>query len=77
MNCLFMEPIWQEIQDELDGLAIENFDADDDAETHKKFNIKDVPTTIFINDGGNEIFRFEGIKEKEELKKIINEHLIL
>lgn len=74
MNCLFMEPVWQEIDGEFRELVIENFDIDDDAEASKKFNIKDIPTVVFLDGNGKEILRFEGIKEKEEIKRIISEY---
>jgi thiol-disulfide isomerase/thioredoxin len=75
MNCIFMKSAWEEIEDEFSDLAYEEYDADDQADIHKRFNIKDVPTVIFIDDSGREIVRLEGAKDKEELVAEIKKHI--
>ena len=67
MNCIFMKSVWDEIENEYRGLSLEEYDADDDSDIHKKYNIKDIPTVIFLDDTGKEISRLEGAKDKEEI----------
>ena len=67
MNCIFMKSVWEEIIREFSDLSIDEFDADDDPDINKKYNIKDIPTVIFLDDAGQELLRLEGAKDKEEI----------
>lgn len=72
MYCLYMRDFWEEAGKDFEGLDMEEeYDADDHAEVHKQYNIKDIPTVILVDEDGKEIVRIEGAKEKEEIKNII------
>lgn len=71
LNCIFMKSIWEELEKEFSGLSIEEFDADDDSEIHKRYEIKDVPTVIFLDKDGKEAARLEGARDKEEIVEVI------
>ncbi len=73
MYCLYMKSFWEEFEHELNSVQIEEFDADDNSDMHKKFNIKDVPTVIITDDNDHELIRIEGAKEKDELKRLIQD----
>lgn len=75
MYCLYMRSKWEEIEKEIGGLEIEEYDADDHPDTHKKYDIKDIPTFIILDESGNEKLRVEGAKDKEAIIKIIKENL--
>lgn len=72
MNCIFMKSVWEEIEKEYPDIEIKEYDADDDAEVHRRFAVKDIPTVILMDDDQNEIARLEGAKEKDELIRAIN-----
>ena len=75
MQCLVMRPVWEEIEAEMPGLKTEYFDIDKNPEMQEKYNIKDVPVFIFLNENGEEILRLEGLQNKEELIKTIKDYL--
>jgi thioredoxin-like negative regulator of GroEL len=75
MYCLYMRPFWEEIEREFVGFEMAEYDADDQAEIHKRYAIKDIPTVIILDESGAELGRIEGAKEKEELKKILEEYI--
>ena len=49
VECLVMKPIWEEIEEEIPELKTEYYDADDDSEVLKQYNVQDVPVFIFLN----------------------------
>jgi len=69
---VFMRPIWDEISIEFPGIVMEIFNYDKDEEIKSKYDIKKVPTFIFLNDVEEEIIRKNGIISKEEIIEIIN-----
>lgn len=74
-NCIYMKSVWDDIASELEGLGTEYYDADDNAEELKKYGINDVPVFIFLDNSGKELMRLQGAQNKEELIKIIKEHI--
>ena len=75
-NCIYMKSVWDDIVSELEGLGTEYYDADDNAEELKKYGINDVPVFIFLDNSGKELMRLQGAQNKEELIKIIKEHIV-
>lgn len=74
-ECLVMKPIWEEVEDQLPDLKTEYFDADEQPEVLKKYNVTDIPVFIFLDKDDNEISRLEGAQNKEELLKLVKENL--
>lgn len=70
-----MRPIWEEIEKEILELKTEYYDADENAEILKKYNVKNIPTFIFLDKSDNEILRLEGMQNKEELIEKVKENL--
>ena len=73
MHCIYIKSVLDDLGQEYRELAVEEYDADDHADVHKKFEIKDIPTLIFLDKNGDQILRLEGAKDKKELKKAIDE----
>lgn len=74
-ECLVMKPIWQEVEEEIPELKTEYYDADERPDLLKQYNIKDIPVFIFLDKNDKEILRLQGMQNKEELVKIVNENL--
>ncbi len=74
-ECLVMKPMWAEIEEEIPELKTEHYDADDDPEMIKKYDAKKVPIFIFLDKNDKEILRLQGIQDKKELIKLINDNL--
>ena len=72
-ECVIMKPRWKEIEEEFSWLNTEYYEADENKDLSKKYNVKDVPTFIFLDKNGDEILRKEGIVSKEDLIKIIED----
>ena len=74
-ECLVMKPMWAEIEAEIPEMETEYYDADDDPEIIKKYNAKKVPIFIFLDKNDREILRLQGIQDKKELIKLIEDNL--
>lgn len=69
--CQMQTPILAEVDREESEVEIFKVNVDENQETVIRYNITSVPTLIFIKNG-SEIERQEGLIEKDELKKIID-----
>lgn len=70
-----MRPMWEEIESQIPELKTKYYDADEQPEALKEYNIKDVPVFIFLDKDNNEILRLEGAQNKEELIKLVKDNL--
>jgi thiol-disulfide isomerase/thioredoxin len=62
------KPILEELAKELQGkIEIKNIDASEESERTQKEGIWAVPTLIFYDASGSEVFRREGVMRKEEI----------
>jgi thioredoxin 1 len=80
--CKQMKPILEELMKEYQGKAIIRIiDIDKEAELTQKTKIRLIPTQIFIDANGKEIYRHEGFMEKtaivEKLNQIISLKLLV
>jgi len=73
-GCVIMKPRWQEIEQENPWLDAEYFDADEQKDKIKKYNLDELPTFIFLDQTEVEITRKKGIVSKSALLELINEH---
>ena len=74
-ECLVMEPMWAEIEKEIPELQSEYFESDEHPDLLDKYNVKEIPAFIFLDNNGNEILKLDGLQNKEELVKIVKENL--
>lgn len=74
-ECLVMRPMWSEIESQFPSLESQYFDADENADDLKKYNIKDIPAFVFLDKNNEEFMRLAGIQNKEDLLKIVKENL--
>ena len=70
--CVAMSPILDEIEKET-GVEIRKIDVDDNEEMVIAYNIRNIPTLIFIKDNQT-VDRISGTISKEALLNKINEH---
>ena len=70
--CHTMSPILDEIEKET-GVEIRKIDVDDNEEMVIAYNIRNIPTLIFIKDNQT-VDRISGTISKEALLNKINEH---
>lgn len=73
MHC--NEADWEDIGKEAAELKTEYYDADQNKDVLDKYNVKDVPTFIFLDNAGNEIPRLKGPQNKEDLLKLVKENI--
>lgn len=72
--CKQMKPVIEEIKKDYEGKAmVKIVDVYEDMELAEKYNIRLIPTQIFLDKEGKEYFRHEGLFPKEEIIKIFNE----
>lgn len=68
MACKEMKPILEALQQELKGkLIVEIIDIYEHPEAADKYQIQLIPTQIFFDAQGKEIYRHEGFMPKEEI----------
>jgi thioredoxin 1 len=66
--CKMMKPILDELRQEYEGrFDVIFIDVWENPEESKKYNVKMIPTQIFYDAAGNELFRHEGFYSKEDI----------
>lgn len=74
--CKLMEPILEQLKDKYRGRAAILFvDVAKDKDMARKFNIRAIPTQIFFDKTGQEVWRHAGFLEKKIITKKINSML--
>lgn len=70
VNCKLMNKVLEELRTEVgQKISIQFVDVWKDEEAGKKHSIKLIPTQIFLDAEGNELFRHEGFISKEDILK--------
>jgi len=73
-QCKKMKPIIEELQKELEGkVEVKIFDVGVDREVTAKHQIMLIPTQLFLDGEGKELFRHEGFYEKQEILNKLKE----
>jgi thioredoxin 1 len=68
--CKMMAPILEELKKEYDGRAAVIFiDVWEDKSQGKRFGIQSIPTQIFYDKLGSEVYRHQGFYSKKDIKK--------
>ena len=68
--CKMMAPILEELKVEYDGRAAVIFiDVWEDKSQGKRFGIQSIPTQIFYDKHGSEVYRHQGFYSKKDIKK--------
>ena len=68
--CKLMAPILEELEKEYKGLAAVIFiDVWENRDKAKEFNVVTIPTQIFYNKQGQEVYRHIGFFDKESIKE--------
>ena len=66
--CKMMAPVLEEIKEEYKGkLEVVFIDVWENPDQSEQYNIKMIPTQIFYDAAGKEIFRHEGFYSKEDI----------
>ncbi len=66
--CKMMAPILEELKKEYAGrLSVEFYDVVQNPNVAQKYNMKLMPTQIFFDASGQELFRHEGFFSKDEI----------
>lgn len=75
--CRMMQPVMKEIAAEYPGVVKVVFhDLYKEREIGPKYNIRVMPTQVFLDAEGREFFRHEGFYPKEEMKEMLDRYLI-
>ena len=76
--CRAMQPIMKEIAKDYAGkIQVVFYDVWKDPEPARKYGIQLIPTQVFIDQSGKEIFRHVGLFPKEEILSMLKEKGIL
>lgn len=74
--CKMMKSVMKDIQEEYkEKINVVFHDVTKDREIAKKYNIRVMPTQIFLDKDGKEFHRHEGFYPKDEIKKMIDKKL--
>jgi thioredoxin 1 len=74
-DCIVMRPLWREISEKFPQIEVVDIDFDEHPEEAKKFGAVKVPLTIFFDSKDMEIARSQGMQNKADLIKLIEENL--
>ncbi len=69
--CKVLGPILEKIAEEDDSIKVVKVDVDSNPEAAAEYSIKSIPA-VFLFKGGEQVNKFVGVKEKNEIKEIIN-----
>jgi len=73
--CKMMAPILEELKEEYAGtFSVEFIDVWENPDTGKKYGVRMIPTQIFYDATGRELFRHEGFFGKKEILAKWKEH---
>jgi len=73
--CRQMQPIMKDIAKTFaDRVQVVFYDVWKDPEPARKYKIQLIPTQVFIDQKGNEIFRHVGLFPKEEILELLKKH---
>jgi thioredoxin 1 len=76
--CKAMQPIMKEVAKEYAGtIRVVFYDVWKDPEPARKYSIQLIPTQVFIDQTGKEIFRHVGLFPKEEILSMLKDKGIL
>jgi len=76
--CKAMQPIMKEIAEEYAGqIQVVFYDVWKDPAPARKYGIQLIPTQVFIDGSGKEIFRHVGLFPKDEILKMLKEKRLL
>ncbi len=76
--CKAMQPIMKEIAEEYKGkIQVVFYDVWKDPRPARKYRIQLIPTQVFIDQNGKEIFRHVGFYPKDEILEMLKEKRIL
>ncbi|OPY16095.1 MAG: Thioredoxin [Syntrophus sp. PtaB.Bin075] len=71
--CKMMAPILERMKKKYEGkAAIVFLDVWEDAQPAKYFRIRGIPTQIFFNNKGEEVYRHEGFMSEEEIVAMLD-----
>jgi thioredoxin 1 len=74
--CKVIKPVLEKLEEEVsESVKIVKADISKTEDNTKKFNIRNIPTCVLV-DGENEIARFSGVKNEEQIKKFLEDHLV-
>ena len=66
--CKMMAPILEELKKEYAGsLKVEVIDVEENPDIAEKYQVRIIPTQIFFDAAGKELFRHEGFYSKEDI----------
>ena len=72
--CKMMAPILEELQKEYAGkVKVEVIDINENRQEANKYKIRVIPTQIFFNAKGEEVYRHEGFMPKEDIVQVFRE----
>lgn len=75
MPCKMMKPVLEELQKEYKGqLEIVFIDVNKDSAAVSKYKVRSIPTQVFFDAKGKEIFRHVGFFPKKDILKAFADH---
>ena len=73
--CKAMQPIMKEIAETYaDRVQVVFYDVWKDPEPGRKYGVQLIPTQVFVDQKGNEIFRHVGLFPKDEILELLKKH---
>jgi thioredoxin 1 len=75
-NCKKMKPVLKQLRTDYEGIVTVDFiDVWKDTDAGKPYKIRLIPTQIFLDAAGKEVFRHEGFFSREDIEKVFQEKL--
>lgn len=72
--CRMLTPIIEELANEISSVSIFKVNIDESPETAQKYEVSSIPTLVLLKDG-KEVKKVVGLKDKDFLLAMLQEHL--
>lgn len=75
--CKMLSPIVKKVSEENEGkdLTIGKVNVDSDGPVAARFNVRNIPTLIYLDENGKELFKSVGMQDKNTIQSKLDELL--
>ena len=71
--CQMLKPILEEVEKEHPDVEFVKVNIDEQQEMAEKYEVMSIPTLVFLNDDGEIIETFVGMKSKQDIEKVLSQ----
>lgn len=71
--CQAYKPTFESVTSEYDNLDVQVINVEEEPEMAQKYSVRSIPTTLILDEDGEELVRISGRVDESSLRKYIDE----